>query len=752
MARVFLSYAREDAGKAQVLAHALEKAGHTVWWDRHIQSGAEYALAIEQALSDADAILVLWSKVSVNSAWVRDEAEEGRDSGRLVPVVLDECRTPMGFRQFQALDLSGWSGKGSPKQLGELLAAIGTKTGAARSEPAGDERPSPRVPAGKVSKKTALAGLLVVALLAIGAWLYLSRSPLRATTPTVAVLPFADLSPGRNQAYFAEGVAEEILSTLAAHGGIKVLGRTSARQIDKGADSKDLRRRLGITHLLEGSARSAGEQLRVNVRLIDTSDGSQLWEEKYQGRPGDVFAVQDRIAAAVVQRLQGTLTKQIMRVVPTTSAETYQTYLASRALMRSRTEKSLREAFQLARKVIASDPDYAQGHALISELYYLLSNHIGAYGSMPLEQARRLGIPHAKQAIRLAPELADGYGALGLHLSPAEALAALRRAVALDPSRGDFRNWLGFALNQQGRHDEALAQYRAGAEIDPLAYAPVIRFAHALAAAGEHSEAVNVVRQFVARGGDDALQHSMMVPVATWQADPSAVIAYGRTALARDRVRHQILRLFLAAALNALGQGQQAAAVLLPMQDLQASYYRGDVDRLRRNIAAQDTQLWKRIDGSFAFVHLAAGRDWPTLVGLYDERGSTFDEFCMQRSNDAVPFVLALRAQGRADEAGRVLDCLRKRLAVELRNKGRHPVGWPGDLEFQRAGLAALEGDRDGAMRWLDRAVDRGWLGQPYSSRLADYPQFDGVRADPRLAPLQQRIDAKIAKESREVG
>ncbi|MCY7271640.1 MAG: toll/interleukin-1 receptor domain-containing protein, partial [Sphingomonas bacterium] len=105
MASVFLSYDRNDANQARGIAKALERAGNSVWWDRHIQGGTQFSRAIEQALHDADAVVVLWSTESVQSTWVRDEAAEGRDSGKLIPVTLDGALPPMGFRQFQVIGI-----------------------------------------------------------------------------------------------------------------------------------------------------------------------------------------------------------------------------------------------------------------------------------------------------------------------------------------------------------------------------------------------------------------------------------------------------------------------------------------------------------------------------------------------------------------------------------------------------------------------------------------------------------------------
>jgi hypothetical protein len=123
MASVFLSYDHEDAVKARSIAQALESVGHLVWWDRHIRGGSQFNKEIEEALERAEAIVVLWSKRSVESAWVRDEAAVARDSGRLIPVRIDPIKPPLGFRQYQNINLSHWSGRGRPP-VGDVLTAI----------------------------------------------------------------------------------------------------------------------------------------------------------------------------------------------------------------------------------------------------------------------------------------------------------------------------------------------------------------------------------------------------------------------------------------------------------------------------------------------------------------------------------------------------------------------------------------------------------------------------------------------------
>src|SRR5689334_14603964 len=134
MASVFLSYSREDVERIGPLADALEMAGHNVWWDRRIAGGEEFSGVIEQALESADVVVVAWTRISVKSAWVRDEAATGRDRGCLVPVTLDGCAPPLGFRQYQTIDLTKWNGRTGSPVLEPLTEAIDKACGRAPRE------------------------------------------------------------------------------------------------------------------------------------------------------------------------------------------------------------------------------------------------------------------------------------------------------------------------------------------------------------------------------------------------------------------------------------------------------------------------------------------------------------------------------------------------------------------------------------------------------------------------------------------
>lgn len=599
-----------------------------------------------------------------------------------------------------------------------------------------------------LSRRTRLVAGAAVLLIAAGAAFFTIRSVGAPQQVSLAVLPFADLSPARDKAYFAEGIAEEILSTLAAERGIKVLGRTSARQIERNPDPQAVRASLGVTHLLEGSTRTAGQKLRVNVRLLDTSDGSQVWEEEYDGALADVFTVQDKIAGAVVKRLRGTLLSGQVREAEATAIDAYQAYLAARALIRENKHPSILKAWQTARQLVQEHPDYAPGRAIFAETTLLLSDAYYGYGDTPVLKARALARPHAITAIRLAPDRAEGYAAMGLALPPQQAIPYFNKALVLDPSRTDVRLRLALVYDELKRPDAAFEQYRAAYEIDPLAPAIINRYIQVLGSSGRFNEAMAVIDQFVRRSGLDAQGWRFRGAIHAYRADLSRAIAARQQAIRIDPslpYQHE----WVAQYLHLLGLNDRLGPYTVRIPPFIRDFVNDDRGALRSRLMQQGAAAWDESGAQFAVFSLARSRDWETLVALYDRRPTDHRNVCERRLWATAWFIDALRQTGRAKEASSLLQCAQRQVNALLAMRHRAPEDAPGELEMLQASIMALRGDTR-AFEWLEKAVHRGWLGQYYSSRLADWPQFDAYRADPRYAAIQKRIDAVIARERAE--
>jgi TolB-like protein len=600
-----------------------------------------------------------------------------------------------------------------------------------------------------LSRKARLIAGLGVLLIAAAAAGLAVRSLTTTEQVSLAVLPFEDLSPAHDKAYFAAGVAEEIESSLAKQHGITVLGRTSASQIERNPDPHAIRASLGVTHLLEGTTRADGNRLRVNVRLVATSDGSAVWEDEYSGELSDIFSVQDHIAQAVTQRLRGTFFGEPVHVAPPTSIDAYETYLAARALIRQTTRQSITRAWQMARQIIQAHPDYAPGQALFADATSLLADTGDTYGEIPPDKARQVARAHAIQAIRLAPDRADGYAALGLALPPAEAIAPYQKALALDPSRIDVRGRLGIALNDLKRNDEAFQQYSVAAEMDPLSQAMLNRYIQALAVSGMTSEAMRATDQFVQRTGLAAQGWRFRGNTYRYISAEAQHIAARRRALQLDPTlpyQHE----WLARSLNLLGLSELAAQQAPDLSPYYRMFIADDRGALKERLATDGARAWLTSGVESGVFSLARARDWLALVKFYDVRPQDFKNMCVTAPRFAPFFIMALQRSGRAGEAQHLIGCMQADITSELHQRHRSPDDVPGELELVQSSLLAIAND-SGALDWLGKAVDRGWFGQYYSAKLADWPQFDRFAADSKYLAIQKRIDAKVAAERAKV-
>ena len=295
---------------------------------------------------------------------------------------------------------------------------------------------------------------------------------------SIAVLPFDNLSRDPDNAFFAEGVQDEILTRLAKVADLKVIARTSTQKFKSApADLRDVAKQLDVTNILEGSVQKVNDQVRVNVQLINALTNAHLWAEIYDRKLSDIFAVQSDIAKTVADTLQAKLTgaeKQMMAAQPTTDTAAYELYHKGRSLWEKRSGDNIPKAIAFYEQAIARDPNYALAYAGLSSAYVILPFWAGVDRLDASSKAKDAAL----KALRLDPNLAEAHLALGkvLFFSEIDLPGALReyqRAIELQPNDATAHHWLSNdALAALGRFEEAIAQGKRAVELDPLS--PVI--------------------------------------------------------------------------------------------------------------------------------------------------------------------------------------------------------------------------------------------------------------------------------------
>lgn len=317
---------------------------------------------------------------------------------------------------------------------------------------------------------------------------------------SIAVLPFADMSEARDQEYFADGMAEEILDLLSRIPALKVIARTSSFQFKgKGADVRTVAQQLGVATVLEGSVRKAGTRLRITTQLIRAADGSHLWSQSYDRQVDDVFRIQDEIAGAIVKRLElSLLTPATPGAAPTSSAEAHSLFLQANYLASHDTDEDLDTAVQLYHHAIVADPAYAAAYARLSYCYARrVANGLDTDGA-GYANARSA----AERAIALDPRLAEGYLALGVarmqyELNWQAAAELIEKARALDPNNVLMFELAGHLTAATRSLQESIANFQHAVERDPLNLLMHRYLARMLYYDGQYREATQQLQQVI---------------------------------------------------------------------------------------------------------------------------------------------------------------------------------------------------------------------------------------------------------------
>ena len=514
---VFVSYSSQDAVVANALVEALEQGGVSCWIaPRDVKAGAQYADAIVRALTGAEAFVLVLSEHAMASPHVSREIERASSKRRRIFAVrVDAAPLTPAFEYF--LSESQWV----EAQSGAMPAAYARLIGALR-EPAGTATQG--IPAAIAGTATAgasapplrahrlrillAAGLtaVTVALVALYAsrnWLAehaSARLPVAVATKivndkSVAVLPFENHSGKQDDASFADGMHDDILTQLTKIGSMTVIARTSVERFrNTRLTTREIGAMLGVARVLEGGVQRAGDRVHVAAQLIDAATDAHLWAESYDRKltVANIFSIQNEIAVAIAKALKATLThadRARLAAIPAQNLDAWEAYQLGRQRAANRTSTGLAESEKFFRRAIAFDPKFALAYAGLADTLVGQVDYSGAPRAATFAKAQQA----IDTALRLDPDLGEAWASSATvaefkdQTDRAEMM--FRRAIALNPNYASAYQHYSAMLTFDGRADEALNLAKRAVELDPLSAIANSGLGWCLTALGRFDEA-----------------------------------------------------------------------------------------------------------------------------------------------------------------------------------------------------------------------------------------------------------------------
>ena len=502
MSHVFISYARADEPMAMLIADELRGDGFEVWRDDELPAHRPYAEVIEERIKGAKAVVVLWSAEAAKSHWVRAEADSARTALTLVQASLDGTVPPMPFNQIQCADLKAWNGERTAAGWRKLVASVAQLAGTAPD-------PSPRDVSSAVS---------------------------------ICVLPFQNMSGDAEQEYFSDGISEDITTDLSKVSALEVIARNSAFTFKgQSVNVCEVARKLGVTHVLEGSVRKVGNRVRITAQLIDGRSGGHLWADRYDRDLTDIFTIQDEITKEIVRALKLKLLPEERKAIEqrgTTNVEAYNLYLLARQYWVTGNHGDFRREERVMRicgRAVEIDPYYGQAWALLaiaqSNLRYGFNRDVDD------------GFAAAHAALSIDPTIAEAHVPMARRLEEKgchqEAAVEIEKALRFAPDSWEVNREAGRLAKQDRNFAKAIEHYEKTVEVMESDF---------------HSWAL-LVTCYQATGEVDKVRHGAMKMVAeaerALRQDPSngaalGIIAGGYAILGEsDRAREWIDRAML---------------------------------------------------------------------------------------------------------------------------------------------------------------------------------------------------------------
>jgi TolB-like protein/predicted Zn-dependent protease len=622
-----------------------------------------------------------------------------------------------------------------------------------------------------------IIGVLVVA---VGLLLFdrlTMNEPVPAEVPTtssiaarsIAVLPFDNRSNRTEDEFFTEGIHDDLLTTMANIGSMRVISRTSVMEYkDTTKKIPEIAKELGVANILEGGVQRAGNQVRINVQLIDAATDEHLWAEIYDREltAENLFAIQSEVSQAIANALHATLSPeeaQRVSAVPTENLEAYETYLLGRQRWEKRTAESTAQAVDLFLKAIELDPNFAEAWAGLGDAY----RHQVPYGGVPGYEA----FPRAEEAIvkalELNPDLAEAHAARGAlyrqsRTDNGKAIEHLERAIELNPSYAPAYNWLGLSYNDNAQFDKATEVFLRGQAVDPLSAIIAVNLASTADFDGRHDEFRMRAERLVETHPELPGSHLAQASYHLWvkgRFDRSLQVQL-RGVLADPDNPAQ--RVFVANMLRNLGDQQASdrwmeSAFELQPDNMTAQLFvilgqveSGDIEsattssrQLLSNFGPVILE-WEWIGELLADADIAAGNvqtaldryaeAFPWLIDPNPQPLTVWD------TEPAMAMVRLLRLSGDAEQAASLLQELTRILE-------RSPIVGSTGSGFYLAAAYAMAGRDAEALRALRAAIDAGY--RVTWKYYFDYHwSLESLRDDPEFQSMRMEIAANLEKQA----
>jgi len=585
--------------------------------------------------------------------------------------------------------------------------------------------------------------------------------------PSIAVLPFENRSAKQDDAFFVDGIHDDILTQLSKISALKVISRTSVEQFrDTKLPTKAIADQLGVNSVLEGGVQRAGDRVRINVQLIDAGTDAHLWAETYDREltAANIFAIQSEVAAAIAGALKATLTegeRARVSTIPTRSLEAWEAYQLGQRRLARRTAAALAEAETFFQRAIELDPKFARAHVGFANSLGLLTVYTDVQFGPTLDRAQQ----SVDTALNLDPGLSDAWAAAGLIAGQREQYAEqerlLRHALKLDPNNSMALMWLGQVLSTTSRVDEAVATVLQAADLDPLSAIIQVNLGSMLADTGDFAEAASRYRRAIEidpafavgyRSLSGVLAYGMnrfaeAMPLAQKAAelDPGAPGGLLNLALLQQDLGDD--RSFVATIERAASRWPDDSSLhcVLALADLERGDTAGVLQHAGRSVDASSRNgCGLSVLGN---ADLREGRHDRALERYRKAYPELFSQASprIDRSNYivAIAVVPVVQALGRTDEARALLDGVER----VIRTLPRLGDGF-GIADVQ---VLSLRGESGKAVAALRAAEGAGWRG-PFWRIARDFdPALASIRDDPEFKAIFADIERDMALQRAEL-